>query len=138
MTARTTLASLLITTTLLLGACASPTRSPGNPMGDKLVQAGEYPKVAASRDLHKYLMVGNGVVTSDGVMTVSVDVRAATEKDTLNVQYRFAFLDENNRAINPSTGWRFQQLPPRVLVTLQGNALDAGAADWRLHIRPAE
>jgi uncharacterized protein YcfL len=51
------------------------------------------------------------------------------------VQYRFHFFAGDGKQID-TTDWRYQEMPGRAQVFLQGTARSTEAKDWRLEIRP--
>jgi uncharacterized protein YcfL len=119
------------------GACEDRVRAPGQPRPDPI--AGAYPKQVTLEGLEEALVTGEPVVqrsSDDQPMRVNVPIRSVADKQ-LRVQYRFIFLDEQQRPLDSNSGWKFQVIEPRTQVSLEGRALETSAADWRLEIRPA-
>lgn len=126
---------LVLGVATILGGCAST--APPVPHSDPYGAAGAQITVSPS-DLRDFLVIGNGKVTRNGLMTVVVPVRLAFEDNNgYYIQYKFTFLDNSGRPIASQTEWRMEQLTPRVEKILQGTALDA-ATDWRLEIKSAK
>lgn len=97
----------------------------------------QYPQVAAIEGMDQYVVYGTPtVVRVEGrPISISVPMRSRSDSD-LNVQYRFEFFDQNKQVVRPEMEWRYIQIPPRMQVFLQGDALDTKAVDWRLTVRP--
>ena len=59
-----------------------------------------YPRVVILDGLQRWVVVDAPVVTKSerDPLRVTVPVRAVTEREELNVQYRFAFFDADGRA----------------------------------------
>lgn len=129
------LLSLAATFMFVAAGCST---APPTGVGDE-VNVGEYPKIVAAEGLQKGVVFSQPVVersTDVRPMRVTVPVRATTNYP-LNVQYRFSFFDNEGRELRSNQGWRFMNLPPKVGMTMDANALETAAADWRLTVRPA-
>jgi hypothetical protein len=111
-------------------------RAPGAAVADPL-PAGAYPQIEAADGLQGFIVYGEPKVSRDRIMSVTVPIRAATDHEDVRVQYRFQFFDRNGVPIGDEPSWRYTKLASRRQEMLQGNAIDSGAADWRLQIRPA-
>lgn len=136
--ARTTLAAgLALGAISLLGSAGCDTvRAPGSAFADPL-PAGAYPQIEAADGLEGFIVYGEPKVGRDRIMSVTVPIRAATDHEDTRVQYRFMFFDKAGVPIGDEPSWRYTKLASRRQEFLSGNAIDAGAADWRLQIRPA-
>lgn len=124
----------------LLGitGCQSGPRAPGAGQADPLSEAA-YPQIAAVEGLSDHLAFGKPVVSreTDRPMSVTVPVRSLSNQQ-ISVQYRFEFMDAAGLPLEPAMGWRFLPLPGRVQHFVKGAAIDLGAVDWRLIVRPAQ
>lgn len=122
---------------LAVGGCRTSTLPPAA-QGD-VVASANYPRVVVLDGLQPFVAIAEPRVTKspEDPLRVTVPVRAVTEHEELNVQYRFEFLDELGRPIEPSMSWRYERLPSKAQRFFEGNALDQRATDWRLEIRPA-
>lgn len=141
---RTTLGRSTIATGLVLGALGllgaagcDTVRAPGTAIADPL-PAGAYPQIEAAGGLEGFIVYGEPKVGRDRIMSVTVPIRAATDHEDVRVQYRFMFLDKSGVPIGDDPSWRYTKLASRRQEFLSGNAMDAGAMDWRLQIRPAK
>ena len=131
----------LLTTPLLLialASCSPPDKRGPYPAGADPVLNANYPRVVVQEGLGPYIVAGEPIVerTQLGSMRVAVPVRAATQRENLNVQYRFDFLGQDGIPLQPQQSWRFIQLPSKSQRVLEATSLDDRAADWRLEIRP--
>lgn len=138
---RPTLAAGLATIQcLLLGACASdPAKHPGSAQVDPL-PGDQYPKIAALDGLSRWIAVSGFEAeppTATRPIQITTSVRAMTDGQELNVQYRYMYFDNRNSPLNPNPDWQYVRLPSRAQVFLRGSAMDTSAVDWRLEIRPA-
>ena len=70
-------------------------------------------------------------------LRVTVPLRSVANK-TINVQYRFEWMDAKGRPVKDDSGWRFKRIAPKTQVFLEANALDTDVANWRLQVRPAK
>ena len=118
------------------GAGCDTVRAPGTSYADPLPPSA-YPQIEAAEGLQGFIVNNRPIVSNDRIMSVSVPLRAATEYEDLRVQYRFLFYDKAGRTIGDEPSWRYVKLASRRETQLSGNALDAGAVDWRLQLRPA-
>lgn len=102
----------------------------------------EYPQVALSPELEGWIAVARPVVSRGedgrGPMRVSVPVRTLTKHQTMRVDYRFTFLDDLGRPIEPQPDWRYVRMPSRTQRFFEASALDGRAVDWRLEIRSSQ
>jgi uncharacterized protein YcfL len=130
--------TLLLTVTVVTG-CSDPMKAP--PAGQRdLLPADQYPHIVAIEGLAKELRFGQPIVdqpTEQRPLRVIVHTRSTTARQGLNIQYRFEWVDEAGRPVEPDSGWQFVHLEPRVLTPLPGAALDTSAVDWRLVVRSA-
>ena len=136
--ARATLIGLLA---LAAFACAAPdtVKAPSSGRVDLLPLA-DYPQIVATQGLHEWLVFSPPSVVPGGEekpMSVSVPFRSTYDRQPVNLQYRFIFFDDRGRPLETSPGYRFIHAEPRVQSFLEGNAIQSGAADWRLEIRAA-
>lgn len=93
----------------------------------------------ADEDLRRQTRFGEPQVTRDaaGLLFVTVPVRA-TINETLYVQYRATFFDENGQPLPGSpTTWRNAVLNPRVPESVSVNSTSPRAADFRIDFRYA-
>ena len=124
--------------TLLLTGCYDPVKAPDPGLRDPLViQA--YPKITVDRGLSRFLGFSDPIVeaTPDKPLNVTVPVRLL-EDYAVNVQYRFIFVDNKGRPIQPEMGFQYIRMPARVQVFFKGAALDTNAVDWFLQVRSAQ
>jgi len=124
---------------IVMGVLAGCTKPPAAMRQDRL-EAEDYPQKVALEGLHRAVVVGDPIVTpstADIPMRVTVPVRSVHSGAALNVQYRFEFFGPDKRPLRSNLGWKFISLEPRVQMFLEGNAMEAAAADWRLILRPA-
>ncbi len=122
---------------LLAGGCRTSTLPPGA-QRDPLPRE-NYPRVVVLDDLQRWVVVDAPIVTKSerDPLRVTVPVRAVTDHEELNVQYRFAFFDADGRPMDPEPSWRYERLPSKAQRMIEANALDQRAVDWRVDIRPA-
>ncbi|MFO0833541.1 MAG: YcfL family protein [Phycisphaerales bacterium] len=135
-TSHTLVRSMLLATPILLGAC-DPVKAPGAAKADPLPSAA-YPQIVAAEGLSGYIAYDAPKVSATKPMEVTVPVRALTDNQDLNIQYRFSFFDQNGVPLNDNPDWRFLKLPSRNQRFLSGFAREQSAVDWRLEIRPAK
>lgn len=101
------------------------------------------PAVTVDQDLAPFIVVRyNDIKVSGGdgtrPMQVAVPVRLTSDQGTESrIQYRFEFFDANDVPLRVQMGWRYQVMPSRNEVVLQGTAMDTIARKWRLSIRLA-
>jgi hypothetical protein len=129
------IAALLLAFSAGLPACDT-VKAPGSAQPDPLPPV-MYPKIEAAEGLSGFLKFDEPKITSESPLGVSVPIRAATDFEDLNVQYRFIFFDVKGVPIDPDRPWKYTKLASRRQEFLMGNALDSNAKDWRLQIRPA-
>lgn len=131
-------AGLLLSMAMVVG-CSDPIKAP--PAGQRdLLPADQYPHIVAIEGLARELRFGQPIVdppTEQRPLRVIVHTRSTTARTGINIQYRFEWVDEAGRPVEPDTGWQFVHLEPRVLTPLPGSALNRKAVDWRLVVRPA-
>ena len=128
----------------LLGAlaafpgCETDRKAPPTPSLDP-TPIESYPRVVALDGLGPFLGVSAPTVDrSTAAMRVTVPVRSLTDEgELLRVQYRFVFLDDRGRPVEPEESWRYVVIPWRTQVFMDSNALTSDAVDWRLEIRSA-
>ena len=138
MTARILLVLTAALPALALSGCDT-TKAPASSRPDPL-PAAAYPQIVIDRELEGLIVNGVPKIDRARIMSVVVPIRATTDRADLRVQYRFIFLDKNGVPIGSDQNgpdWRYTQLPSRSQVFLSGNAIDAGAEDWRMEVRPA-
>ena len=114
-------------------------RPPPGSLEEPLPQ-NQYPNINVHQPLTRYILVADPVVSRDSMGTLRVDVpiRANVRpNEDLNVQYRFQFLDEMGRLLEPEPAWQYIRLEPTIQAFVSANAMDARATDWRLEIKPA-
>jgi len=104
-----------------------------------LVTADEYPQISVLDDLSWKLVFDKPIVEQGNgrPLNVTVPVRVVADSG-IAIQYRFEFLDELGRPLQPDMQWRYAQLPGRNQRFLQGSALDTAAVDWRFEARRAQ
>lgn len=107
------------------------------PRSAQFDQLQEYPKVTALEGLADWVVVSDVMLDPGPPMGVIVPARAKTDGQELDVQYRFFFLDSDDRPLERDPDWRYMRMPSRTRVFMEANALDRDAVDWRLEIRPA-
>ncbi len=131
------LAVVMTLMTTVLGACTTSTRPPGAQADE--VPLANYPRVVVLDGLQPFIAISEPAVTKspDQPLRVSVPVRAVTQHEELNVQYRFIFFDETGRVVEPEMVWRYERLASKAQRFFEAGALDQRATDWRLEIRPA-
>jgi hypothetical protein len=128
------LALALVTASLMgLAGCAKP---PGRAKPDPL-SAAQYPKISAQGWLDQRVAYDKPTVRygNDRPLEVSVPVRLLMSNPR-EVQYRFVFFAPDGKRLGPPMDWRYQELPGRAQVFLEGSATSTEASDWRLEIRP--
>ena len=104
-----------------------------------LVTADEYPPITVLDDLSWKLVFGQPIVDQGDKRPLNVTVPVRVVNDSgIAVQYRFEFLDELGRPLQPDMQWRYVQLPGRNQRFLEGSALDTAAVDWRFEVRRAQ
>lgn len=120
---------------LLAGGCDT-TKAPAAGRGDPVTRD-QYPRNNPQGGLANWLYFDAPIVEREPVMRVSTPVRSTSDDYELRVQYRYIWLDADGRPQNSNPDWRYTVLPRRTQTFLDGNALDRGAKDWRLEVRPA-
>ncbi len=136
-TARGFLWTGLLGAAVAAGGCRTSTLPPAA-QRDPLPSE-NYPRVVILDGLQRWVVVDAPVVTKSerDPLRVTVPVRAVTQNEELNVQYRFAFFDADGRPLEPEPSWRYERLPSKAQRHIEANALDQRAVDWRVDIRPA-
>lgn len=131
-------ALLTVGLALLAAGCQSVSTDPPGAYADPVTRA-NYPRVVLLDGLQPWIVVSEPIVTKgiDTPLRVSVPVRAVTKVQELNAQYRFAFYDADGRPIEPAPSWTYIRLPSKAQRTVEANALDQRAVDWRVELRPA-
>lgn len=135
-----TIGMLMSAMVLAVGCQRDRTASPGSAGVDPL-PTDLYPRVEVAGGLSPYIVISGAEVaasTDSRPMSVVSAVRSTWDKNVLNVQYRYFFFDEHHVPMNADPDWHFAKLPPRSRVFLEGAAMDTGAREWRLQIRPAQ
>jgi hypothetical protein len=128
-------AALALLTLTMVPGCHNNS-SPGSVHADPLDPA-LYPKIAALQGLAPYLVMATPPRVDQGPpMHVTCAIRAKTEYEEMNVQYRYIFFDASGRPLRDNPDWQFLRMPSRTETFFTGTALDH-ASDWRLEIRPA-
>ena len=129
------LAAVLVA--VMVSACESPSKPPRGVPSDPLA-AEDYPRITAEGDLAKYLRhsTPTTIRMAGQPLRVSVPVRLVN-KDEFNVQYRFEFFDAAAQPLQTEPQWKYERLPARTQVFLEGAAMDNTAQSWRLIVRPA-
>ena len=122
---------------LMVTAGCDTVRAPGSAIADPL-PAGAYPQIEAAGGLEGFIVYGEPKVGRDRIMSVTVPIRAATDHEDVRVQYRFRFFDKAGAPMGDEPSWQYVKLASRRQEFMSGNAMDAGAMDWRLQIRPAK
>lgn len=121
----------------IVSACESPSKPPRAGRSDPLMTE-NYPRIVAEQGLDKYLYFSapTTIRTAGQPLSVSVPVRLGRD-DEFNVQYRFEFFDAAGQPLQTEPQWKYERLPARTQVFLEGAALDNTAQSWRLIVRPA-
>ncbi len=90
----------------------------------------------ADENLRRNTRFGEPRVTRDeaGLLFVTVPLRA-TINETLHVQYRATFLDENGQPLPGPTAWFDKTLNPRVFEAVTVNSVSPRAADFIIDFR---
>jgi uncharacterized protein YcfL len=124
---------LVVMVGFLVTGCAKP---PGRAVPDQTSRA-EYPQVEAMGYLSKNISFSKPTVRGgqDEPLRVSVPVRL-TLSNPREVQYRFMFFGSDGAPVGEPMDWRYEELPARSQVFLEGTAMSREARDWRLVIRP--
>lgn len=136
---RTLAASFALIALAALTGCQDPVMPPHAGRPD-LLPAEHYPQIAVTNEpLNKFLLFAKPNVQNEPgrPMSVSVPVRLA-EEYAVNVQYKFEFYDPNGRLMEPEMDFVYKRMPSRVMVYMDGAALDTSAVDWRLIVRSAQ
>ncbi len=139
---RRAFAATAVSIFLVVASACDSTPNPGGPGSAQVdpLPGEQYPKIEAAEGLSRYLAF-SGLkeyhATDTKPMWLTVAVRAMTQHQELNIQYRFFFFDKDNVPLKTEPDWQFARLPSRSQVFLQGHAMDRNAVDWRLQIRPA-
>lgn len=126
----------MVVLALMIGACSDKLRRPGMASSDPLPKS-EYPQVAALEGLDDYVTISDAIVDKGPPLDVTVVLRSLAKKQSMDVQYRFFFIDWVGRPLEIEPDWRAIRLTARTQSFVRGNALDSNASDWRLEIRPA-
>ena len=125
---------------LCLSLLAAPAGCNTQPPIDARQETFDFRQVQlADENLRRNTRFGEPRVTRDpaGLLFVTVPVRA-TINETLYVQYRATFLDENGQPLPGSpTTWFDKTLNPRVPETVSVNSTSPRAADFRIDFRYA-
>lgn len=131
-------AAILAAGMMLIGlsGCGDARKPPGRAERDVLHED-LYPQVAATEGLDEYLVVSRVTKSDTEPLQVTVGMRNLTNDDEHYVEYRFFFFDENGKPLQNNPDWHYFTVPARTEFFLTGTALDRGATDWRLEIRPA-
>lgn len=135
---RNVLRSLTVLACAAIGGCVDPIKAPPAGEGDLLLIE-NYPRIVATDGLDQGLRFSHPIVDDSSEtqpLRVTVPVRSVVDKHSVNIQYKFEFFDQGGRLLNDS-GWRFENLSPRIGIQLQANALHIEARDWRLIVRSA-
>ncbi len=136
MTARVLAAVFLAACPALVLTGCDTVKAPASSRPDPL-PAAAYPQIVIDKELEGLIVNGVPKIDRARIMSVVVPIRATTERADLRVQYRFQFFNRDGVPIGETPDWRYTVLPSRNQVFLPGNAIDAGAEDWRMEIRPA-
>ncbi|MDX2016899.1 MAG: DUF1425 domain-containing protein [Planctomycetota bacterium] len=136
-------AAILGSVCVLVGAGCQP--NPRGPIGAgaDMTSRQTDPAVTIDQDLAPYVVVRyNDIKVSGGdgtrPMQVAVPVRLTSDQGTESrIQYKFEFFDANDVPLRVQMGWKYQVLPSRNEVVLQGTAMDTIARKWRMSIRLA-
>jgi uncharacterized protein YcfL len=120
-----------------LGGCVRPSGIRADPLSSD-----GYPRQVVMPGLEQYVVVKPARVidsTTDRLMRITVPIRSILTDQTIHIQYRFEFLDNNGLPLDSETDkWRYKTLAPKLQEYLQGGALDTRARDWRLVVQPAK
>jgi len=111
-------------------------KAPASSQPDQL-PAAAYPQIVVDKELKGLIVNGVPKIDRARILSVTVPIRATTDHADIRAQYRFYFFDRNGVPMGEEPDWRYTVLPSRSQVFLSANAIDAGAEDWRLEIRPA-
>lgn len=131
-------AALLISALILAAGCEAD-RSPAPGMGDPYPAPMNDPQITViPAELRTWLAFQPAIVTDradpERPMQVEVLLRNMAEEMYL-IDYRFLFYDLNGRELEPTMGWRMQELYPKQVVRLKTGALHNDAVDYRLEIK---
>ncbi len=96
-----------------------------------------YPKIALHESLRGDIVVADVVENAGPPYRVTVALRSKTSTADRLVQYRFIYLDSSGVPIGETPGWLSERMPARTETFIKSNALDYGATDWRMEIRPS-
>jgi uncharacterized protein YcfL len=119
-----------------LAGCQADT-SPGAGRGDAYPAPHNDPQISVlDPQLREWIAFQPAVITRDDErpMMVQVPVRNLTER-VYKIEYRYLFMDEHGRQIDPVMGWVFVALDPKQVARLEGKALGTNAKDYRLEVR---
>lgn len=137
---RAALASITLPLILLGGCNQTPRYQPPPGSLEDPLPVSQYPNINVHRPLTQFILVADPVMTRDSMGTLRIDtpIRANTRpNEDMNIQYKYQFLDELGRVLEPEPAWQYMRLEPTLQYYLSGNAMDSRAADWRLEIKPA-
>lgn len=107
------------------------------PIASKPDVVSEYPKVTlSSKSLSKAVALNPAVVTrsATGNLQVSQPIRSMS-KGGIDIQYRFIWLDEMGRSIQPEMTWRYKRLEPQVPETISASSTSDSAVDYQVQLR---
>jgi hypothetical protein len=141
MSIRTAPAAVVLLAASSLTACnqAPRYRPPPGSVAEPMPQE-HYPNINVHEPLTPWIMVSDPIIVRDeaGTLRVDVPIRTITRyNEDMNVQYRFEFLDELGRLLEPQPAWQYIRLEPTLQAFVSANSMDSRAADWRLEIKPA-
>lgn len=123
---------------LAASGCRTGSTAPPAPGPDPIALE-DYPRVVAYGGIAPFLVVSEPTVRDEAgqLLRVSVPVRAATERDNLQVQYRFIFFDADGFELRSQEQWTYTVIPQGGQRMLESTALSREASDWRLEVRKA-
>jgi uncharacterized protein YcfL len=98
-----------------------------------------YPNIEVDASLGYWIVSSAPIESRDGgILKVSTPIRFETSHQSdISIQYKYTFFDGRGMPISSQADFRYMQIPARTQVFLEGSALDANAASWRLFVRPA-
>lgn len=124
---------VLAAVSLVMAGCQY---APARAERDKL-DRDTYPQISLHEDLRGAIVVADVIENPGPPYRVTVALRSRTSTADRLVQYRFIYLDSSGQPIGDEAGWLSERFPARTEKFIKSNALDRGATDWRMEIRPA-
>jgi uncharacterized protein YcfL len=95
----------------------------------------EYPQIEVEYALRRHISVGEPVVESGEVMTVTVPIRLLADREEYSrIQYQFMFFNDKGVPLRVQPDWRYLRLEARRQEFISATSTDH-AATWRLRIQ---